>query len=142
MIRSSISAQGVSGLIDEVRRVMLNLRATEHRSSILRILRKLVEQQSDSGAAIRFVSRGKSVELDYRLGYEILMSTREALLNAIAHSHASSIELHIEQQPSQISISVKDNGVGFARSKNVAADGHFGLKGCTNEWKAQEEPLP
>jgi signal transduction histidine kinase len=57
------------------------------------------------------------------------MSTREALLNAIAHSHASSIELHIEQQPSQISISVKDNGVGFARSKNVAADGHFGLKG-------------
>jgi len=121
----------VSSLIHEVRRVMLNLRATEHRQlNLEESMRKLVEQQSDSGAAIiRFSSCGKSVELDYRLGYEILMSTREALLNAIAHSHASSIELHIEQQPLQISISVHDNGVGFPLSESAAADGHFGLKG-------------
>jgi len=121
----------VSGLIYEVRRVMLNLRATEHQQvNLQESLRKLVDLQNDHGAdAIEFSTSGKPVELDYRLCYEILMSTREALLNAIAHSQATSIQLHIEQQPSHISISVQDNGIGFSLNEAAAADGHFGLKG-------------
>ncbi len=121
----------VSGLIDDVRRVMQNLRATESRQfNLEESLRKLADQQSDSGGqAIAFSTRGKAVEIDYRLGYEILMSTREALLNAVAHSHAPSIELRMEQEPAHISISIKDNGVGFRMSAMEAADGHFGLRG-------------
>lgn len=121
----------VSSLIDEVRRVMLNLRATEHRSfDLAESLRKLVEQQSDASAnVIQFAENGKTSEMEYRLGYEILMSAREALLNAIEHSGATRIQINLSQEPTQLVVAVQDNGVGFARSEVEAVPGHFGLKG-------------
>lgn len=121
----------VSSLIEEVRRVMMNLRVSEQRSLDLEeSLRTLVEQQSDpSGDAIEFVARGKLAKVKYRVGNEILMSTREALLNAIAHSRATRIRLSLEQQPAEMTVTVQDNGVGFLMSEAATVPGHFGLKG-------------
>jgi len=57
------------------------------------------------------------------------MIAREAIGNAIAHSHASVIEIHISCDQGGIVLEVVDNGIGFTPSETERFDGHLGLIG-------------
>lgn len=61
--------------------------------------------------------------------YAFFMIAREAIGNAIAHSHASVIEVHISCDQGGIVLEVVDNGIGFSPSETERFDGHLGLIG-------------
>jgi signal transduction histidine kinase len=74
------------------------------------------------------------VDLDQRLAPEIenglYAIARSALVNAVRHSQARQIELHLEQHEGDIWLTVSDNGVGFvipADSTELLRKGSFGL---------------
>ena len=58
--------------------------------------------------------------------YQII---RQSVLNSVEHSNAEIIQVEILWNQQGISLSVKDNGVGFSQSNitNVPETGHFGL---------------
>jgi signal transduction histidine kinase len=53
---------------------------------------------------------------------------QEALMNAVQHAEATQININIQAQPKQWSITVVDNGVGFDTT-NINTQAHFGIKG-------------
>src|ERR1700733_1894619 len=76
-----------------------------------------------------FVS-GKSRALKPAIQEQVFLIGREAVVNALRHSRASSIEVEIQYLPRQLRVVVRDNGCGidpqFVRSER---DGHWGLLG-------------
>jgi signal transduction histidine kinase len=59
----------------------------------------------------------------YRIG-------REALVNALRHSGAGNIELHLEYAADQLRIIVRDDGCGIdSKVLRSGRDGHWGLSG-------------
>jgi signal transduction histidine kinase len=51
----------------------------------------------------------------------LLLAAREAMVNAVRHSGASSVAVYLEVEPRRVSIFVRDRGCGFDPA-TVAAD--------------------
>jgi signal transduction histidine kinase len=66
--------------------------------------------------------------LDHETEIAIYRSVQEALHNIAKHSQANSFTVDIQDQGSELRLSVEDNGVGFSRRKNTHAK-QFGLIG-------------
>jgi two-component system sensor kinase FixL len=70
-------------------------------------------------------SDGKPFYADFKgpVAIQIFRIAQEAVHNAIKHSHANHIEIRLDSQDDQVSLTVKDNGVGlppgFDRSKGM-----------------------
>jgi signal transduction histidine kinase len=60
---------------------------------------------------------------------------QEALTNVAKHADASAVELTITRQDDAVVLSVRDDGVGFSPSENVASIEHFGLDGMEQRVK-------
>lgn len=123
----------ISELIGQTRDAMWNLRGHElEQCDFALCARKLLDQHvHPSGIAASFAYQGPPLELDYRIAYELLMSMREALLNAVAHSHGSEIALSLFYSESELSITVCDNGQGFLIGSEAEKQtgAHYGLQG-------------
>jgi signal transduction histidine kinase len=63
---------------------------------------------------------GATAGLAYRLA-------REALFNIYKHAHASVVEIVIDRSPSEITVSVRDDGRGFDAAEASSRPGHLGL---------------
>jgi ligand-binding sensor domain-containing protein/signal transduction histidine kinase len=119
-------------LISQTRETMLDLRSHEYeRCDFVKCVRELFEQQvQPSGLMGSFHSVGDELVMDYPIAYELLMSIREALLNAIAHSAGTLINLNIVCSASQLAVSIVDDGKGFSvPGELLRPNGHYGLKG-------------
>ncbi len=57
-------------------------------------------------------------------GRNLVMIFKEAISNAVKHSGASNVKLHVEEQPDLVVLSLKDNGKGFDYAKK---NGGFGI---------------
>jgi signal transduction histidine kinase len=61
---------------------------------------------------------------------EIYRIGREALVNALRHSGATEIELEVDYQPSQVCVTVRDDGAGIDEHVlRVGRKDHWGLLG-------------
>jgi signal transduction histidine kinase len=70
------------------------------------------------------------VLLDPAVEHDILMIAREAVYNAVQHSHSGVVHLQVRYEDDRIRVVVADNGCGFDPAKALAAGGpHFGLVG-------------
>jgi len=58
---------------------------------------------------------------------------QEALANALKHSHATKIAVHMETAPDFIALRVEDDGVGFDADRATERPGHLGLLGMRHQ---------
>ena len=124
--------QQVAELIGQTRDAMWNLRGHEYEQCDFGLcVQKLLDQHvKPSGMMTRYSYHGVPLELDYRIAYELLMSIREALLNAVAHSAASELDVTLTLRETELSVEIRDNGHGFdlAACSNQPS-GHYGIRG-------------
>jgi len=122
----------VAEIIGQTRDAMWNLRGHEYEHCDFGLcVEKLLDQHvKPTRMEIHYQYRGDSLAVDYRVAYQMLMSIREALLNAVAHSGGTRIEVGIECADGELSVRIADNGKGFATSVQTAQpNGHYGLRG-------------
>ncbi len=81
-------------------------------------------------ARLRIVVMGQPRELNLSIQKQIYLIAREALLNALHHSDARTVEAEIEYLPGKLRVVVRDNGTGI--DPQVLQSGrksHWGLAG-------------
>ena len=119
-------------VIEEARRILLGLRSSAMESMSLEQALSRLRDEFAPGGGVRFrVSvTGQPKSLRPAIKEQIYLIGREALINALRHSEATSIEVEVEYRPRWLRILVRDNGRGIdpeiVRSGRHA---HWGLVG-------------
>src|SRR5262245_44632379 len=117
--------------IDEGRVVLQGLRsATTSSMSLEDALSKLgSECRPESARPIRILVSGHSRAMKPAVQEQICLIAREALVNALRHSAATSIEAEVEYLPGQLRVVVRDNGRGIDPEvvRSGHRDRHWGL---------------
>jgi two-component system, NarL family, sensor kinase len=75
---------------------------------------------------------GSMYRLEQQQEMVLFRMVQEALHNAIKHSHAATISVHIDYQPDTLTLAVSDDGKGFAPEALQAAQKGIGLKSMQN----------
>ena len=120
---------GLSQLQRQVRELITSARLTMDGRSLRQALADSVAEFSRRCIIV--------FELDNRLAddalnpeteLQILQIVREALANAVRHSHARHVSIELRQsQDGDVSVSVEDDGIGIGLSPASGEDNHFGL---------------
>ena len=85
---------------------------------------------------VRLETRGEPQALPEVVEENLLRIGQEALANIIKHSKATGVDMELQFEREQVSLQVKDNGVGFDRENAVGPnEGHFGLLGMSERAK-------
>ena len=66
-----------------------------------------------SSTAIRWSTSGGDVEIPCKVEEELFAIAQEALTNALKHATAAAIHVALSLDGSGVSITVRDNGIGF-----------------------------
>ena len=101
--------------ITEMRTFVNSMRPVEvNTSSLTAAARRLVEDfQKESGVPVTFLSGDQPISVPGRVGVDILQIIREALHNIHKHAQATHVVFSLEQNDSNLSLGVSDNGRGF-----------------------------
>ena len=124
--------QLMTQVIAEGRDAVRGLRATSSNTDDLeKALLQVGQQISNSNVRdYRVVVDGKPVQLHPIIRDEAYRIGREALVNALNHSHAAKIEVQLEYAPKYLRIVVRDDGAGIDEHiLQTGRDGHWGLAG-------------
>ena len=88
------------------------------------------------GARFRIFVVGKPKTLKRTIQEQIYLIAREALVNALRHSEATSIEAEVEYLPDKLRVVVRDNGSGIdPEVLQSGRDSHWGLLGMRERAK-------
>lgn len=119
----------IQRVLDEGRLVLQGLRSSGVAPETLeQALSNLRDELPPGGSPFRIFVRGNSRALKPDVRQETYQIGREALLNALRHSGAGSIEVEIEYLPSRLRVVVRDNGRGIdSQIVRSGRDGHWGL---------------
>ena len=80
-----------------------------------------------SNLDIRFINNGATKAVPLELQQAVFFVFQEALSNVEKHSHASTVNVCLDWEPDQLSVTISDNGRGF-NSHEVVRSKHFGLE--------------
>ena len=121
----------IQRVLDEGRLALQGLRSSSIAPETLEeALSNLRDELSPGGPAFRIFVTGKSRSLKPDVQEQIYLIGREALVNAVRHSEASSIEVEIEYLPHRLRVVVRDNGRGIdPQVVRSGRNGHWGLTG-------------
>jgi len=125
--------------IDEARQAVWNLRQGQPSGCMLSAaLEKLAHQISaESGIPVACEVSGKPFSLTQMATHELMMMAREAVYNAVLHAHPDRVNLRISFGPSELTLEVRDNGIGFEPAAVLAReDRHYGLVGMRERVEA------
>lgn len=123
---------------EELRRSVRGLRSSEGESddleqSFLRIPQELGTQEQ---MTFRIVVLGSPRLLNPVVREEIYHIGREALMNALRHSRASSVEIELEYAARRFRLVVRDDGRGIGPEVlRFGREGHWGLAGMRERAK-------
>jgi ligand-binding sensor domain-containing protein/two-component sensor histidine kinase len=117
--------------LDEARQALSDLRHDSFESGLPGALSELTRTVSeDKGIPITLQVVGSAVQLADSTNRTLLLVTREAIRNAVAHGSPSAVDVRLDFEQSGIRLSISDNGCGLeAPSARLAASGHFGILG-------------
>lgn len=119
-------------VIDEGRDILQGLRSCAMESMNLEEALSCLKDEfsSGSGARFRVFVTGQPKALKPGIQEQIYLIGREALINALRHSDATSIEVEVEYRPRRLRVLVRDNGRGIdSKTVRSGRDGHWGLTG-------------
>jgi signal transduction histidine kinase len=118
-------------VLDEGRVLLRGLRSTEFASaSIEEALSAFLKDFSPNGARCEISVVGREMALKPEIQEQIYLIGREALINALLHSKATTIEVEVEYSRRWMRVIVRDNGRGIdPRVVSSEPDSHWGLLG-------------
>ncbi|MCC2671164.1 MAG: hypothetical protein K0Q72_3635 [Armatimonadetes bacterium] len=94
------------------------------------VVARMVQRLADlSGLKVTFECRGPRRPLPAEVADNLLRSSQEALANALRHAEASAIRVVLEYEADAVSLSVRDNGLGFDPAEARRARTGLGLSG-------------
>jgi signal transduction histidine kinase/ligand-binding sensor domain-containing protein len=136
------SIRSAAGMVrycrDEARRAIGELRSSEDTTPDLAdSLEAAVRQLTDCSALRpRFEVEGRVPRFHNDLKTDLLRICQEAASNALQHAKASELLVRLDCNPSQLALSVQDNGVGMdVASIDAPPNGHYGLLGMRERVK-------
>jgi signal transduction histidine kinase/ligand-binding sensor domain-containing protein len=118
--------------VSEARQVVWDMRHEQEGDvDLVTALQSLVTQsQRESAVAVAFITDLNYLRVKASMAHEVLMTAREALLNAIQHSGSPNIAIQLQSLGTEVSLSVIDYGEGFSPASSfVAEEGHYGILG-------------
>jgi signal transduction histidine kinase len=126
--------QLVHQAIDEGRVVLQGLRSASTSTTSMSLedaLSKLGDEcRPESAVQFRTLVSGHSRAMKPTVQEQIHLIAREALVNALRHSEATSIEAEVEYLPGRLRVVVRDNGRGIDPEvvRSGRRDGHWGME--------------
>jgi len=126
-------------VIEEGRETLRGLRSSPMGAlSLEQALSSLqVEFAPEDGAQYRIFVNGETKPLEPAVQEQIYLILREALVNALRHSKATSIEAEIDYLPRRLRVVVRDNGCGMdPEIVRSGRESHWGLQGMRERAEA------
>lgn len=123
--------------IKEAREAIWNLRNADDQKPLNEVLRDALERlTSRAGVQTAFRAEGDVIPIIPRVQHEIIMTAREAIMNAVSHSHAEMINVNLKFDSSSVMVSICDDGIGFdPESVQMTKSDHFGLSGMRDRMR-------
>lgn len=110
-------------------------------------LKDLVEKATtEEGSRVRLQVEGEPVRFPQHQELGLFRVSQEVLNNALKHAQAKLIEFRLVYQPEQLSLEIRDDGVGFDWEKKQAESSGLGLKNIESrvltiggKWEAESK---
>ncbi|HEU4635054.1 MAG TPA: two-component regulator propeller domain-containing protein [Edaphobacter sp.] len=116
--------------IEEARRSIWDLRAATAQNTLPTLLTRLSEKTQTLSLRIQVQIGGTYRSLAPSVENEIFRIAQEALNNITQHALASAATVSLNYEPSQLLLTIVDNGRGFTPTvKKQSSRGHFGIQG-------------
>ena len=127
----SHALQLVRHAVDEGRAAILGLRTSPAMSGLEQAFATFLEAVTPArGVRVRVFVQGKPRTLNPAIQEQVFLIGREAVMNALRHSDAKSIEVEIQYLRDILRMFVRDNGCGITPDAiQQARDSHWGLRG-------------
>ena len=132
------------GVIDESRIVLQGLKPPATPSTRLEyaFFEILEEIARDARPRFRIVVTGRPKTLSSAIEQQVYRIQREALINVIRHSDATSIEAEVEYFPRRLRVVIRDNGCGFEpKALKLGPGPYCGLRTMVEQAKAMGAQL-
>jgi signal transduction histidine kinase len=132
------------GVTDEGRIIVQGLRPpsipfTRLEHAFFEILEEIAR---DARPPFRIVVTGQPKTLSSAIEEQVYRIQREALINAIRHSDAASIEAEVEYFPRRLRVVIRDNGCGFEpKVLKLGRSPHCGIRTMVEQAKAMGAQL-
>jgi ligand-binding sensor domain-containing protein/signal transduction histidine kinase len=114
----------------EARRIIWDLRDTDEVTNVLsQALSRALDANSPNESIMTTLDvEGEEVALAPGCVHHLVCIGQEAVSNAIRHAKPSRIIVHVRYESDSLSLSVRDDGVGFHASDRLTSGrGHFGI---------------
>lgn len=103
--------------------------------------RLALQFQSDSGIPVECRVTGAPIKLGEQATYELMMTIKEALVNAISHANPTRILIDVRFIGKGLTIEIRDNGRGFDPGSILLNDGHYGILGMQERMRLLQGTL-
>lgn len=115
----------------EARRSIWNLRSETGAEETLPAKLSQAVQQAvrNQPLTLKFEITGAYRPLPAKIENEILRIGQEAVANVVRHAKAAHLDVTLAFDPSLLSLTICDDGQGFAPAPQVESNGHFGIRG-------------
>jgi len=124
--------------IDEAREAVWNLRDDgepfEDICVVMEKMAALMSSEFNRSVDCRF--SGRVFPIAKTTVHELLMITREAVHNAVLHGGSLRVEVRVEFEENEFTITITDYGCGFAASDQSGMQKHYGLIGMKERAKS------
>ncbi|MCP4442739.1 MAG: GAF domain-containing sensor histidine kinase [Aureispira sp.] len=118
--------------LTEIRNSVLDLRTTVLQENMLPTALKLL--LAPSNLDNHFSILGEYKPLSKRLEMGVYRIAQEAINNSLQHAQATQLHLELKYSPTQLLLSIKDNGIGNVQM-DISNQTHFGLIGMQERAK-------
>jgi two-component system sensor histidine kinase UhpB len=121
--------------LDEVRKLALELRPSVlddlGLAAALRQYVRSTEERSGLTAHLTFVDWDEMADerLPAKVETALFRIAQEALTNVIRHAHATSVQVQLRRLSGQVSLEVRDDGIGIGAGAAVDSGEHLGMFG-------------
>lgn len=125
---SNIQKLARSGLEEARRSVQaLRPRALESRTLSQALAQEAKRLSEDGRHSCEFKQKGDVLKLSAEIQNEFFRIAQEAMTNISKHAQAKSVWITLEFKDNQVTLTVQDDGIGFAASDSLKPKGGYGL---------------
>ncbi|MEH7072777.1 sensor histidine kinase [Neobacillus drentensis] len=127
----------MSRSLDETRTYIHQISPNEGREDFSTLLRKIASEfASHTKTSVIFKNLGTPANISFQGSTALSRCLQEALTNAVRHGQAKEIIIMLKQEPSQVILTIIDNGIGMDKEKYG-----FGLNGMRERLEALQGEL-
>jgi signal transduction histidine kinase len=122
-------SDGLTAVSDDVRQMAYRFHPSSLEDlGLVKAVRRVIEDFSDrTGIQYNYVHKDPLTTLSPEVTICVYRVVQESLSNISRHAQASYVEIELICEDSVVSLSIRDNGVGFDTGHRTQKTGHLGL---------------